>query len=174
MQRRANISSGPMHLQEALTSRHGLQSPCAQALKRRVPSHWNTFLIKRRKFRHAVQRTQEREGGNFSAPPSPGTARSGAFGPTLVGPGNVDEGNSTWRLRMVGAPDARAGKQWGQAPPDIKEYATPAQCNAWRLRMGLETAYTQGSTPTRFCQASPLLRDHSFGCVDLFEDAMLS
>ena len=40
--------------------------------------------------------------------------------------------------------------------------------------MGLETAYKQRSTPARLFQGSPLLWDHSFGCINLFEDAMLA
>jgi hypothetical protein len=39
---RANISSGLTHLQATLTLSHGLQSPCARALKRRGPPPWNT------------------------------------------------------------------------------------------------------------------------------------
>ena len=75
---------------------------------------------------------------------------------------------------MSGGPERWAGRQWEQSPPDIDDYATPAQKHAWRLRVGLETNYKQGSTPQRLFYASSLLWDHSLGCIDLFEDAMLT
>jgi hypothetical protein len=40
--------------------------------------------------------------------------------------------------------------------------------------MGLGTVYKQGSTPKRFFEARPLLWNHSLGCINLFEDAMLA
>ena len=75
---------------------------------------------------------------------------------------------------MIGAPEMWAGKQWEQSPPDIDSYATFTQKNAWRLKVGLETGYEQGSTPQRLFYASSLLWDNGLGCIDLFEDAMLA
>ena len=95
-------------------------------------------------------------------------------GPPLSELEKTTKGTAPWRLRVIGAADAWAGKQWGQSPPDIDEYATPTQRTAWRLRMGFETAYTQGPTPKRLFEASPLLWNHSLGCINLFEDAMLT
>ena len=60
-----------------------------------------------------------------------------------------------------------------QALPAIESSATYTQKNAWRLKMRLETGYTQGSTPQRIFHASSLLWDNNLGCLDPFEDAML-
>ena len=77
-------------------------------------------------------------------PPLPGVALSG---PPLSYAEKMTKGTAPWRLKMLGAPERWAGRQWEQSPPDIDDYATPAQKHAWRLRVGPETNYKQGSTP---------------------------
>ena len=41
-----------------------------------------------------------------------------------------------WRLLKLGAPDAWAGANWEQAPPDIASFATEGQIRGWRHKVG--------------------------------------
>ena len=132
------------------------------------------FLSSEGNFDTQYRGPKNANGGVSPLPPPPERPGVEPSGPPLSNLETSTKGTAPWRLKKVGAPDAWAGRQWGQAPPDIKEYATPAQCNAWRLRMGLETSYKEGSTPARLFEASALLWDNGFGCVDLFEDAMVT
>ena len=77
-----------------------------------------------------------------------------------------------WRLKLIGAQDAWAGRDWEQSPPPLESYATPIQLRAWRLKMGLATEFACGATPEQIFQASQLLWDEGFGCFTLFEDAL--
>ena len=166
---RPDASTGGAHFESwvAKTMCSGLEAERSATLE-------HLFLSSAGNFDTLFKGPKKAKGVVSPLPPPPERPGVEPSGPPLSDLETSTKGTAPWRLWRVGAPDAWARKQWGQAPPDIREYATPAQCNAWRLRMGLETAYTQGSTPTRLFQASPLLWDHSFGCVDLFEDAMLT
>ena len=67
----------------------------------------------------------------------------------------------------MGAAGRRAGEKWEQPPPPIDEYATAPQKVAWRLHVGMETRYARGSTPESILQASELIWDNGFGCLQL-------
>ena len=62
---------------------------------------------------------------------------------------------------------------WEQAPPAIEGYATGPQLLGWRLKMGMATKYEIGSSPEKIIQASELLWNNGFGCLELIEDSNL-
>ena len=76
-----------------------------------------------------------------------------------------------WRLKWIGAEDKWAGKDWGQSPIELSEYATGMQERAWHLRMGVATGFREGSSPERIFQTSSLVWALGFGCFAMFEDA---
>jgi hypothetical protein len=81
--------------------------------------------------------------------------------------------STPWKIQLLGADDKWAGEDWGQPPPALKDYATPAQLRAFNLRMGFATDFRQGVTPKQVFEASLLVWQHGLGCFALFEDAQV-
>ena len=89
------------------------------------------------------------------------------MGPPLTAEEKGITGSAPWRFKLVGAPDFWAGKQWGQPLPPIESYAAPPQKLAWWPRVVMETEFERGATPERPIQASPLLWNNAFGCLQI-------
>ena len=116
--------------------------------------------------------TRDRNGGPAPLPPCPDMPSVCEQGPPLTPEEKEVHASTAWRLKLIGAKDDWAGEDWGQPPPALAGYATPAQFRAFNLRMGLATNFRVGQTPERVVEASPLLWQHCLGSFVLLEDSL--
>ena len=72
-------------------------------------------------------------------------------------------------MKLLGADDKWAGQDWEQSPPKLDTDATDMKERAWHLKIGITTRYAHGSTPERIIQASQLLWNQGFGCLELMK-----